>query len=90
MKNKALYKNWKFVLVACLTLGLAPFFPEPHIISKLRWVFGGASGMQLIDWFDLILHGTPWLLFFAILISKSIFNIKNYEEESIIQRPDQQ
>jgi len=47
--------------VVCLTLGLAPFFPEPHVLGKIRWVAGGAVGMQPMDWFDLLLHGSPWL-----------------------------
>jgi hypothetical protein len=53
--------DWKFVLMACLTLGLAPFFPEPHLLGKLSWVAGGAVGMQPLDWFDLAWHGLPWL-----------------------------
>jgi hypothetical protein len=44
-----------------LTLGLAPFVPEPHIIGKIRWVAGGAIGMTGMDWFDLLFHGFPWL-----------------------------
>ena len=48
-------------LLASLSLGLAPFTPEPHIWGKLKWVLGGAEGMQLMDWFDLIMHGTPWV-----------------------------
>ncbi len=59
-------------LIACLTLGLAPFFPQPHIVGKIHWVLGGAHGMKLIDWGDLALHGFPWvgllghtILFFA-------------------------
>ncbi|MDX2283918.1 MAG: hypothetical protein NW241_07130 [Bacteroidia bacterium] len=54
--------DWKTLLLLSLTLGLAPFFPEPHVWGKLRWVLGGAAGMQLIDWFDLLMHGAPWLL----------------------------
>lgn len=50
-----------FPLVACLTLGLAPFSPEPHVVEKLRWVLGGAEGMALVDWFDLAMHSAPWL-----------------------------
>ena len=50
------------VILLCLTLGLAPFVPEPHIFSKLRWVLGGAEGMQPMDYFDLLFHGFPWLL----------------------------
>jgi len=45
--------------VASLTLGLAPFTPEPHLFGKVRWVMGGAKGMQAVDWFDLFMHGAP-------------------------------
>ncbi|NOY89625.1 MAG: hypothetical protein GXP55_00350 [Deltaproteobacteria bacterium] len=55
-----------FVL-ACLTLGLAPFSPEPHILGKLRWVLGGAAGMGALDFFDLALHGLPWILLLAMI-----------------------
>ncbi len=54
-------KKWLMPLLASLSLGLAPFTPEPHIWGKLKWVLGGAEGMQLMDWFDLIMHGTPWV-----------------------------
>ena len=47
--------------MASLTLGLAPFFPEPHIVGKIRWIAGGAVGMGPMDWFDVALLGTPWL-----------------------------
>lgn len=50
------------VILACLTLGLAPFFPEPHIVGKMRWILGGAHGMQPLDWGDTLLHGAPWLV----------------------------
>ena len=60
MKN--ILNDWRLIIFGCLTLGLAPYFPEPHIWGKLRWVAGGAVGMQAIDWFDLVLHGLPWLL----------------------------
>lgn len=52
-------------LLASLTLGLAPFFPEPHLVGKLRWVAGGAEGMGPQDWFDLFLHGAPWIWLIA-------------------------
>lgn len=54
--------NWKFLLLLCLTLGLAPYYPEPHIWGKIKWIRGGAVGMGLIDWFDFVLHGIPWVL----------------------------
>lgn len=66
------WNDWKLVVLACLTLGLAPFVPEPHLLGKLRWVAGGAVGMQPMDWFDLVLHGFPWLLLVRILILKAL------------------
>ena len=66
--NQPFYKNITLWLIASLTLGLAPFDP-PHIWGKLKWIYGGGafSGehpMQAMDWFDLVLHGTPWLMLF--------------------------
>ncbi len=66
--------NWQLWLMVSLTLGLAPFFPEPHIVGKVRWIVGGAVGMKAIDWFDFLLHGTPWLLFIRALIVKKVRN----------------
>lgn len=67
---KAILDDWKLIALACITLGLAPFYPEPHIWGKLKWVLGGAHGMQLIDWWDFIMHGTPWFLLIVYLIRK--------------------
>jgi hypothetical protein len=64
--------NWKIVLLLCLTLGLAPYFPEPHILGKLKWIFGGAIGMKPMDWFDVVLHGFPFVLLIRLLIVKII------------------
>lgn len=73
MKNlKAIINDWRFVLLACLTLGLAPYLPEPHIWGKVRWLAGGAAGMRPMDWFDLLLHGLPWLLLIRLLFIKAI------------------
>lgn len=54
-------KKLLFPVLICLTLGLAPFSPEPHLFGKIRWVMGGAIGMQPMDYFDLLLHGGPWV-----------------------------
>ncbi len=64
------FNNWKLVILLCLTLGLAPFFPEPHVVGKLKWIFGGANGMQAMDWFDVLLHGFPFILLIRIAILK--------------------
>ncbi len=59
--------NWKIVFLLCLTLGMAPFFPAPHVWGKLKWVFGGGIGMKPMDWFDLVLHGFPFVLLIRLL-----------------------
>ena len=46
-------------LLFCVVPGLLPFSAEPHIVGKVRWVMGGAVGMQPMDYFDLVLHGSP-------------------------------
>ncbi len=53
--------SWPIVIIACLTLGLAPFFPEPHIWEKLKMLAGGTL-LKPIDIFDLLMHATPFLL----------------------------
>ena len=50
------------LVVVCLTLGLAPFTPEPHLLEKLKMLTAGEL-TRPIDIFDLVLHGTPWVLF---------------------------
>ncbi|GAA5508669.1 hypothetical protein [Novipirellula caenicola] len=47
-------------LVAALTVGLAPFVPEPHLWEKLKMLASGTL-KRPIDIFDLLLHATPWL-----------------------------
>jgi hypothetical protein len=61
---------WSLLILVCLTLGLAPFMP-PHIVEKLQMLARGKL-VRPIDWFDLVLHGTPWVL----LIVKAVVTIK--------------
>ena len=49
------------LVIVALTLGLAPFSPQPHIVEKLGMLFDGSLSRP-IDIFDLLLHGAPWLL----------------------------
>lgn len=62
--------SWPVVIILCLTLGLAPFNP-PHLIEKLQMLMKGRL-VRPIDWFDLLLHATPWLL----LILKGIASLR--------------
>ena len=72
MKNLILLLNqfdWGMIIIICVTLGLAPFSP-PHIVEKLTMLFKGTL-VRPLDWFDLFLHGTPWI----ILILKGIVSL---------------
>ncbi len=60
---------WGLLILACLTLGLAPFAP-PHIWEKLQMLSKGRL-VRPIDWFDLVLHGAPW----ALLVLKGIVSL---------------
>ena len=53
--------NWPILILACPTIGLAPLFPEPRVWEKLRMLVQG-NLTRAIDWFDLLMHGTPWVL----------------------------
>jgi hypothetical protein len=61
---------WGLIIIACLTLGLAPFNP-PHIWEKLQMLAKGQL-VRPIDWFDFIMHGIPWVL----LVLKAVYSLK--------------
>jgi len=63
-------------ILAVLTLGLAPFFPEPHFFGKIRWILGGGEGMQLADYFDFLMHGLPWFFLVYRLLEMFIISLK--------------
>lgn len=70
------FNNWQLLILLCLTLGLAPFFPEPHIYGKLKWMLGGAEGMTILDWFDVLLHGLPFVLLIRLIYINVILSPK--------------
>ena len=56
--------SWPIAILLAGILGLAPFFPEPHVWEKLKMLAAGdlSRGMDI---FDLLMHGAPWLLLLA-------------------------
>jgi hypothetical protein len=62
------YNDWRIIILLCLTLGLAPFLPEPHILGKIKWLAGGGNGMGPMDYFDVVLHGFPFVLLLRLII----------------------
>lgn len=60
-------KITQIALIASLTLGLAPFTPEPHIWKQILNLWLGRP-MVMLDWIDILMHGAPWvaLIIFGI------------------------
>jgi hypothetical protein len=58
-------------IMAALALGLAPFFPQPHLVEKISMLFAGTL-VKPMDIFDLIMHGAPVLLLVAKLARMAI------------------
>lgn len=66
---------WFALVLGSLTLGLAPFFPQPHLFEKIQMLSHGELSRS-IDIFDLVLHGLfPLLLILKIALSA--FSDKN-------------
>jgi len=53
--------DYKFLIPLVLLLGFAPFFPQPHIVEKLRMLMDGTL-KRPIDVFDLFWHAWPFVL----------------------------
>ena len=69
---------FSMLLIACLTLGLAPFAPEPHVLEKLKMLSAGTL-KNWVDIGDLLMHGTPWLLLFLKAIRHVLVMNKSVE-----------
>ena len=52
---------YSVLIVIALVLGLAPFFPVPHLYEKLVMLIKGIL-KKPIDIFDLFLHSAPILI----------------------------
>ena len=53
--------DYKFLIPIVLLLGFAPFFPQPHIVEKIRMLMAGTL-KRPIDIFDLFWHTWPFVL----------------------------
>lgn len=64
------------LILVSLTLGLAPFVPEPHVWEKLKMLAAGELARP-IDIFDLLLHGSPWVLLGLKLVWSKVDTAKD-------------
>lgn len=53
--------DYKFLIPLVLLLGFAPFFPQPHLVEKVRMLLAGTLKRPL-DIFDLLWHSWPFVL----------------------------
>ena len=53
--------EYRLLIPLALFLGLAPFYPQPHIVEKLRMLLAGTLKKPL-DIFDLVWHTWPFVL----------------------------
>ncbi|MDD2851112.1 MAG: hypothetical protein PHY09_04325 [Desulfuromonadaceae bacterium] len=53
--------EYRFLIPAALLLGLAPFYPQPHIVEKISMLIAGTL-KRPIDIFDLLWHAWPFAL----------------------------
>lgn len=60
------------IIILCLTLGLAPFTPEPHVWEKIKMLVAG-NLIRPVDIFDLILHGLPFILLLLKITEKMVY-----------------
>ena len=52
-------------------LAVAPLFPEPHLVEKIRMLVQG-SFVRAVDVFDLLMHSMPLLLLILRLWRKAM------------------
>jgi hypothetical protein len=68
MKNLLSYK---ILIPLVLLLGLAPFYPQPHIVEKVSMLMAGTL-KRPIDIFDLVWHAWP----FGLLVYRISLDIR--------------
>jgi hypothetical protein len=62
-----------FLIAGAILLGLAPFFPEPHLVEKLR-MLNNRELTKPVDIFDLLMHASLPVLLIAKLIRMALTN----------------
>lgn len=72
MQNLINQLPWLVIIILTITLGLAPYSPQPHIIEKLILLTNGQLSTP-VDIFDFLMHLSPFIL----LTLKIIISLKD-------------
>ncbi|HEY6871329.1 MAG TPA: hypothetical protein VI298_01250 [Geobacteraceae bacterium] len=62
--------DYRIIIPLVLILGFAPFYPQPHIVEKVRMLMAGTLKRPL-DIFDLFWHAWP----FALLAIRVVWDV---------------
>ena len=62
---------YSILVPLAILMALAPFFPEPHLVEKLRMLLHGTL-RRPIDIFDLCFHLLPLLLLLLKLATEGV------------------
>lgn len=72
--------EYRFLIPLALFLGFAPFYPQPHIIEKIRMLSDGTL-TRPIDIFDLFWHAWPFALL-ACRFARNVWERGAYSSSS--------
>ena len=64
------FLNVRLLLLLCLTLGLAPYRPEPQLVKCYRVFVDPNQPWEGAHTLDLLFHGIPWILLIAALVAR--------------------
>ena len=63
-------------VVAALLMGLAPFYPQPHLVEKLTMLYAG-NLVRAVDIFDLVWHSL-----FPVLLAVKLLRMRTPHKAS--------
>jgi hypothetical protein len=73
--------DYKILVPLAVLLGLAPFYPQPHLVEKLGMLLSGQL-KRPIDIFDLFWHAWPFFLL-AYRLVRDLNKGKNHGKPSV-------
>jgi hypothetical protein len=76
--------EYRYLIPLTLFLGLAPFYPQPHIVEKVRMLAAGTL-RRPVDVFDLFWHAWPLALLLYLVI-RDRASRKNTQDSIKIER----
>lgn len=70
--------EYRYLIPLALFFGLAPFFPQPHLVEKLAMLMSGTL-RRPVDIFDLCWHAWPLMLLGYRVVGASVSRTKKHD-----------